>query len=104
MSSLSSSEEKKSDDGWFLGVLGGDSGCEGSCQLELFKVEMVAVCDGTTLISKLDLLLCLVLGKGQVQPLKSKSLWYEEGLHFIESRGSYAREFLGKDLRVEDMS
>ena len=31
MSSLSLSEEKKLDDGWFLGVLDGDLGCEGSC-------------------------------------------------------------------------
>ena len=44
VNSSSSSEGKKSDDGWFLGVLGGDSGCEGSRQLELFKEEMVAVC------------------------------------------------------------
>ena len=48
VSSSSSSEGKKSDDGWFLGVLGEDSGCEGSRQLELFKVKMVAVCEGTT--------------------------------------------------------
>ena len=48
VSSSSSSEGKKSDNGWFLGVLGGDSGCEGSRQLELFKVEIVAVCEGTT--------------------------------------------------------
>ena len=33
VSSSSLSEGKKSDEGWFLGVLGGDSGCEGSCQL-----------------------------------------------------------------------
>ena len=64
MSSSSLSEEKKSD-GWFRGVLGSDSGWEGSRQLGLFKVEMVAVREGTTLIGKLDLLLCLVLGKGQ---------------------------------------
>ena len=43
VSSLSSSEGKKLDDGWFLGVLGGDSGCEVSRQLELFKEEMMAV-------------------------------------------------------------
>ena len=50
---------------WLVwGVLGKDSGCEGSCQLGLFKVEMVAVYDGTILGGKLDLLLCLVLGKG----------------------------------------
>ena len=54
VSSLSSSEEKKSG-GWFRGVLGGDSGCEGSCQLELFKVEMMAVHEGMTLVGKLDL-------------------------------------------------
>ena len=66
VSSLSSSEGKKSDDGWFLKVLGGDSGCKGSCQLELFKVEMVVVHEGTTPSGKLDLLLCLVLGKEQV--------------------------------------
>ena len=48
VSSLSLLEEKKSD-GWFEGVLGRDSGCEGSCQLGLFKVEMVAVCEGTML-------------------------------------------------------
>ena len=66
MSSLSSSEGKKSDDGWFLGVLGRDSGCEGSCQLEVFEVEMVAVHEGMTPIGKLDLLLRLILDKGQV--------------------------------------
>ena len=64
VSSSSSSEEKKSD-GWFGGVLGNDSGWEGSHQLESFKVEMVAVCEGMTPIGKLDLLLCLVLGKEQ---------------------------------------
>ena len=42
-SSSSSSEEKKLDGGWFLGVLGSDSGCKGSRQLELLKEEMVAV-------------------------------------------------------------
>ena len=46
VSSLSSSEGKKLDDGWFRGVLGKDSGCEGSRQLELFKMEMVAVYEG----------------------------------------------------------
>ena len=56
-------EEKKSDRGQFLGVLGGESGCEGSCQLELFEVEMVVVLEGTLSVGKLDLLLCLVLGK-----------------------------------------
>ena len=63
MSSSSSSEGKKSDNGWFSGVLGGDSDCEDSCQLELFKVEMVAVHEGTMPDGKLDLLLCLVLDK-----------------------------------------
>ena len=47
VSSSSSSEEKKSD-GWFRGVLGKDSGWEGSRQLEVFKEEMVAVLEGTT--------------------------------------------------------
>ena len=63
VSSSSSSEEKKSE-GWFRGVLGGDSGWEGSRQLGRFRVEMVAVRESTTPIGKLDLLLCLVLGKG----------------------------------------
>ena len=63
MSSSSSSEGKKSDDGLFLGVLDGDSGCEGSHQLELFKVEIVTVCKSTLLIGKLDLLLHLVLSR-----------------------------------------
>ena len=65
MSSSSLSEGKKSDNGWFRGVLGKDLGCESSRQLELFKVEMVTVCEGMTPNSKLDLLLCLVLGKRQ---------------------------------------
>ena len=47
VSSSSSSEGKKSDNGWFLRVLGGDSGCEGSRQLKLFEVEMVVVHEGT---------------------------------------------------------
>ena len=64
VSSSSSSEGKKSD-GWFRGVLDRDSGWEGSRQLEVFKEEMVAVCKGTTPSGKLDLLLRLVLGKGQ---------------------------------------
>ena len=55
-------------------ALGGDLGCEGSCQLKVFKVEMVTVYKGTTLIGKLDLSLCLILGKGQVQPLRSRVL------------------------------
>ena len=64
VSSSSSLEEKKSD-GWFRGVLGSDSGWEGSCQLGWFKVEMVAVRESTTLVGKLDLLLRLILGEGQ---------------------------------------
>ena len=64
-SSLSSSKGNKSDDGWFLEVLGRDSDCKGSHQLELFKVEMVVVHKGTVLVGKLDLLLHLVLDKGQ---------------------------------------
>ena len=52
VSSLSSSEGKKSDSGWFLGVLGGDSGCEDFHQLELFEVEMMAVHEGTMLVGK----------------------------------------------------
>ena len=64
VSSLSSSEGKKSES-WFRGVLGNDSGWEGSCQLRLFKMEMVAVREGTTPIGKLDLLLHLVLGEEQ---------------------------------------
>ena len=51
VSSLSSLEGKKSD-GWFEGVLGGDSGWEGSHQLELFEVEMVMVREGMTLVGK----------------------------------------------------
>ena len=46
-SSSSSSEGKKSDDNWFFEMLGGDLGCEGSRQLELFKVGMVAVREST---------------------------------------------------------
>ena len=101
VSSLSSLEGKKSN-GWFGGVLGSDSGWEGSRQLELFKVEMVVVCEGTMPDGKLDLLLRLVLGKGQAQPL-IKSLRYEEGLHLVGSRGSYTRDFLGKGRGFEDM-
>ena len=70
VSSLSSSEERKSDNGWFMRVLGGDSDCESSCWLVLFEVEMVAVYDSIMLVDKLDLLLCLVMGKGQAQPLR----------------------------------
>ena len=62
VSSLSLLEGKKSE-GWFQGVLGSDSGWEGSHQLRLFEVEMVAVHEDTMPIGKLDLLLCLVLGK-----------------------------------------
>ena len=51
-SSLSSSEGKKSDNGWFRGILGRDLGCEGSHQLGLFEVEMVVVCEGTTPVGK----------------------------------------------------
>ena len=65
VSSLSLSEGKKLDDGWFLGVLDGDSGCKGSCQLELFDIDMVAVHEGTMPVDKLDLLLHLVLGERQ---------------------------------------
>ena len=45
--SSSSLLEGKKSDGWFGGVLGNDLGWEGSRQLELFKVEMVVVCEGT---------------------------------------------------------
>ena len=65
VSSLSLSERKKSDNGLFLKILGGESGCEVSHQLELFKVEMVAVCESTMLVGKLDILLHFVLGKRQ---------------------------------------
>ena len=68
MSSSSSSEERKLNDG----VLGRDSGCKGSRQLELFEVEMVAVREGMMPKGKLDLLLCLVLSKGQTLPLRSR--------------------------------
>ena len=66
VSSLSSSEGKKLDSGLFLKILDGESGCKVSCQLELFEVEMVVVCESMALVGKLDLLLCLVLGEGQV--------------------------------------
>ena len=66
VSSSSLSEGKKLYNGWFRGVLGEDSGCKGSRQLELFKEEMVVVCEGTMPVGKLDLLLHLVLDKGQV--------------------------------------
>ena len=64
VSSSSLSKGKKSDD-WFRGVLGRDSGCKGSHQLELFEVEMVAVCEGTTPVGKLDLLLHLIPDREQ---------------------------------------
>ena len=67
--SSSSSLEGKKSEGWFGGVLGKDSGWEGSRQLALFEVEMVAVHEGMMPNGKLDLLLHLVLGEGQVYPL-----------------------------------
>ena len=51
VSSSSSSEGKKSEDS-FRGVLGKDSGWEGSRQLRLFEVEMVVVREGMTPIGK----------------------------------------------------
>ena len=66
VSSLSSSEGKKLDSGLFLGVLGGELGCKVFCQLELFEVEIVVVHESMAPVGKLDLLLCLVLGEGQV--------------------------------------
>ena len=65
MSSSSLLERKKLDDGWSMRILGGDSGCKGSHQLMLFEVEMVMVHKSMTPVGKLDLLLCLVLGKGE---------------------------------------
>ena len=47
-------------------VLGRDSGCEVSCQVGLCEVEMLAVPGSMMPSGKLDLLLCLALGKGQV--------------------------------------
>ena len=67
-----SSLEGKKLDSWFRGVLGRDSGCEGSHQLRLFEVAMVAVCESMMPVGKLDLLLCLVLGKEQALPLRSR--------------------------------
>ena len=96
MSSLSSSEGKKSDDGWFRGVLDKDSGWESSCQLELFKEEMVAVCEGMALIGKLDLLLCLVLGKGQAWPLRLRVQGMRRIYTSQDQGGAYARDFLDK--------
>ena len=65
VSSSSSLERKKSDDGLFLEVLGGELDCKVSHQLELFEVGMVVVCKHTMPVGKLDLLLCLVLSKRQ---------------------------------------
>ena len=66
-SSSSSSEGKKLDDGLlFLRVLCGDLGWEVSCQLGLFEVEIVVIHESTTPVGKLDLLLHLILDKGQV--------------------------------------
>ena len=79
---MSSSEGKKSD-GWFQGVLGSDSGQEGSHQLRLFKEEMVAVHEGTMPIGKLDLLLYLVLGKRTSIASEVEGSRYEKGLHLI---------------------
>ena len=60
------SEGKKSDSKLlFLEMLSSDSGWKVSCQLWFFEVEMVAVHVSTIPVSKLDLLLCLVLGKRQ---------------------------------------
>ena len=50
------------------------------------------------------MVLRLVLGKGQVQPLGSRGSRYEEGLHLIRSRGSYTRDFLGKGRGFKGMS
>ena len=63
---MSSSKGKKSNEGWFLRILDRELDYEGSCQLVLFKVEMVVVCESITLVGKLDFLLHSVLGKGQV--------------------------------------
>ena len=65
-SSSSSSEGKKFDSGWFLEVLDGDSSCEGSRQLELFKVEIVAVHESTTPVGEARSFITLGPGKGQV--------------------------------------
>ena len=46
----------------------------------------------------------LVLGKGASVASEVDSSEYEEVLHFIGSRGSYTREFLGKGQGFEDMS
>ena len=79
VSSSSSLERKKLVNGCVLRVLGEESGCKGSYQLELFKVEMVVVCKGMVLVGKLDLLLCLVLSKGTSVASGSRGSRYEEG-------------------------
>ena len=55
MSSLSSLERKKSDSGWFFGVLGGDSGYGDSHQLKLFEEKIMVVHEGMRPVGKLDL-------------------------------------------------
>ena len=65
VSSSSSLERKKSDDGLFLEVLDGELDYKVSHQLELFEVRMVVVYESMMPVGKLDLLLCLVLGKRQ---------------------------------------
>ena len=102
VSSSSSSEGKKSDDGWFLEVLGRDSDCEGSHQLELFKVEMVAVHESTTSVGQARSFVMLGPGQGASVASGSRVSKYEEGLHLVGSRGSYAREFLGKGRGFKD--
>ena len=52
VSSSSVLEGKKLDSGWFLEILDGESGYKGSCQLELFEVETVVVCEGIMLVGK----------------------------------------------------
>ena len=52
--------------------------------------------DSTTPGEKLDLLLRLVLGKGQAQPL-GQGFGVRGGLLVVGSRGFYARDFLGED-------
>ena len=49
---------------------------------------------------------CVTLGPGQGASIASEveGLRYEEGLHLIGSRGSYARDFLGKDQWFKNMS
>ena len=74
VSSLLLLEGKKWDNGLFLGVLGGESDYEISCQLELFEVEMVVVHESTMPVDKIDLLLYLVLGKEEAWPLKLRGL------------------------------